>query len=160
MLDRSCRFPNTDPHQLWILLAGRKVTLSEWKSWTRTLYGGRKWFFLIAFATLLLFAMDMVQSLTFGYKWYETADVEAFFDSVSNEYGAGYEGVVQYPFGYGLSYTSFSITEAAFTESDCPGRDCVHSGSIGSTGRSIVCLPNRVEIRVISAEADVDFVVG
>ena len=48
----------------------------------------------------------------------------------------------------------------AFTESDCPGRDCVHSGSIGSTGRSLVCLPNRVEIRVISAEADVDFVVG
>lgn len=48
----------------------------------------------------------------------------------------------------------------AFTASDCPGRDCVHSGSMRSTGRSLVCLPNGVEIRVISAEADVDFVVG
>ena len=49
-----------------------------------------------------------VEDIYFGYKWYETADVEAFFDSVSNEYGAGYDGVVQYPFGYGLSYTDFS----------------------------------------------------
>ena len=49
-----------------------------------------------------------VEDIYFGYKWYETADVEAFFDSVSNEYGVGYDGVVQYPFGYGLSYTEFS----------------------------------------------------
>lgn len=48
----------------------------------------------------------------------------------------------------------------SFTVSTCPGQDCVHSGSIHSTGRSLVCLPNRVEIRVVSADADVDFVVG
>lgn len=44
-------------------------------------------------------------------------------------------------------------------DSDCPGADCVHSGWIYSPGRSIVCLPNRVEIR-ISGQSDVDFVVG
>ena len=48
----------------------------------------------------------------------------------------------------------------AFIQSDCPGQDCVHSGSIYSTGRSLVCLPNRVEIRVVSGQSDVDFVVG
>ena len=48
----------------------------------------------------------------------------------------------------------------AFTSSNCPGQDCVHSGSIHSTGRSLVCLPNRVEIRVVSESSDVDFVVG
>lgn len=46
------------------------------------------------------------------------------------------------------------------TDSDCPGGDCMHSGQIGTTGRSIVCLPNRMEIRVVSASGDVDFVVG
>jgi len=46
----------------------------------------------------------------------------------------------------------------AITSSDCPGADCVHSGRITAPGRSIVCLPNRVEIR-ITGEADVDFVV-
>ena len=44
-------------------------------------------------------------------------------------------------------------------ESDCPGEDCVHSGWIGSVGRSIVCLPNRVEVRVVGVQDDVDFVV-
>ena len=45
------------------------------------------------------------------------------------------------------------------TQSDCPGQDCVHSGSISTLGRVLVCLPNGVEIRIIAAEADVDFVV-
>lgn len=48
----------------------------------------------------------------------------------------------------------------AITASDCPGEDCVHSGGIHTTGRSIVCLPNGVEVRVVNAASDVDFVVG
>lgn len=48
----------------------------------------------------------------------------------------------------------------AISASDCPGEDCVHSGWIGSGGRSIVCLPNRVEIRIVAVRSDVDFAVG
>lgn len=48
----------------------------------------------------------------------------------------------------------------AITHSDCPGEDCVHSGWIKSSGRSIVCLPNKVEIRIVGQSDDVDFVVG
>ena len=48
----------------------------------------------------------------------------------------------------------------SITASDCPGEDCVHSGAIDSSGRSIVCLPNGVEVRVVSQTSDVDFVVG
>lgn len=44
--------------------------------------------------------------------------------------------------------------------SDCPGRDCVHSGAISSPGRSLVCLPNGVEVRIVGKQNDVDFVVG
>ena len=47
----------------------------------------------------------------------------------------------------------------AITASDCPGEDCVHSGAIGTQGRSLVCLPNGLEIRVVAASDDVDFVV-
>ena len=48
----------------------------------------------------------------------------------------------------------------AFTASTCPGQDCVHSGKISTLGRMLVCLPNGLEIRITSAKADVDFVVG
>ena len=47
----------------------------------------------------------------------------------------------------------------AITDSDCPGKDCVYSGSIRTAGRVLVCLPNGVEIRAVSTETDVDFVV-
>ena len=50
---------------------------------------------------------DYIEGIYVGYKWYETADEEGIWDNIDNQYGKGYEGVVQYPFGYGLSYTDF-----------------------------------------------------
>lgn len=38
------------------------------------------------------------ENIYFGYRWYETAAVEGYIN---------YDDVVQYPFGYGLSYTTF-----------------------------------------------------
>ena len=50
--------------------------------------------------------MVEAEGIYYGYKWYETAAEEGFFGTTA--YGRGYYGVVQYPFGYGLSYTDFS----------------------------------------------------
>ena len=47
------------------------------------------------------------ENIYVGYKWYETADREGYWNQINNKYGKGYDGIVQYPFGYGLSYTSF-----------------------------------------------------
>ena len=50
--------------------------------------------------------------------------------------------------------------KVAIVESDCPGMDCVHSGAISGKGRSLVCLPNRVEIRIEGeVDSEVDFIV-
>ena len=51
--------------------------------------------------------------------------------------------------------------EVAVTRSTCPGEDCVHSGWMHSPGRSIVCLPNRLEIRLegTGTDPEVDAVV-
>ena len=48
----------------------------------------------------------------------------------------------------------------AIIHSDCPGTDCVHTGFVGTPNRSIVCLPNALEIRILGGESEVDFVVG
>jgi len=49
--------------------------------------------------------------------------------------------------------------EIAITASGCPGGDCVRTGSISNPGRSIVCLPNRLEIRIPEGENGLDAVV-
>ncbi len=46
--------------------------------------------------------MSYVEDIYVGYKWYETAFVEGYFGDKE------YSEVVQYPFGYGMSYTTFS----------------------------------------------------
>ena len=66
--------------------------------------------------------VEYAEGIYVGYRWYETADAEGYWDSdiFKNNWDAewlekynvgplgGYDSVVQYPFGYGESYTTFS----------------------------------------------------
>ena len=47
---------------------------------------------------------------------------------------------------------------ARVSAADCPDQFCVRSGWISSPGQSIVCLPNRLTVRVLGADSAVDLV--
>ena len=42
--------------------------------------------------------------------------------------------------------------EAHITKADCPDKLCVHQNPIGYLGETIVCLPHKLIIRVVSGE--------
>ena len=51
--------------------------------------------------------VDYVEGIYVGYRYYETAAADGFID---------YDATVQYPFGYGLSYTTFEKNIAGFRD--------------------------------------------
>ncbi|WP_322152886.1 glycoside hydrolase family 3 N-terminal domain-containing protein [Paratractidigestivibacter sp.] len=94
--------------------------------------------------------VDYVEGIYVGYRWYETADIEGFWDTASNAHGTGYDAVVQYPFGYGLSYTTFSWEVVDKTKARTVSRDSEISLTVRVTntgsaaGRDVVelyCTP-------------------
>ncbi len=49
--------------------------------------------------------------------------------------------------------------QVAVTQSNCPGGDCKNCGWSDTAGKSIVCLPNGLEVRVVAGNSNVDIVV-
>ena len=59
--------------------------------------------------------VDYVEGIYVGYKWYETAYAEGAVVTNTKtgdtyDYANDYDAIVAYPFGYGLSYTTFAQT--------------------------------------------------
>lgn len=68
--------------------------------------------------------VDYVEGIYVGYKYYETAAVEGYID---------YDTTVQYPFGYGLSYTTFEQSVKS-VEGDLQSDEIVVTVEVTNTG--------------------------
>ena len=94
--------------------------------------------------------VDYVENIYVGYKWYETAYAEgAVVTSAKTgetyDYASDYDSIVQYPFGYGLSYTTFeqAITSVSSDSLDPMGEltvtvEVTNTGDVA--GRDVVQL--------------------
>lgn len=60
---------------------------------------------------------------------------------------------------YHLTVT-LNKTGVRVCESDCPGQDCVHTGTITRAGQSIVCLPEQVVVQLSGGGSGPDAVLG
>lgn len=47
---------------------------------------------------------------------------------------------------------------AAITQSDCPAKQCVHTGFIGSPGQMSACMPNAIWIEILGSEKTTDVI--
>ena len=81
-----------------------------WNNFGNMLYDNMNEFEADSFDTKVTPAfVNYVENIYVGYKFYETAAAEGLID---------YDKTVVYPFGHGLSYTSFTQTLNSVTESD------------------------------------------
>ena len=46
------------------------------------------------------------------------------------------------------------------TEASCPDKICEKTGYIGSSGQSIICVPNKITVAVVGSDEGVDVMVG
>lgn len=68
------------------------------------------------------------------------------------EYDLSYDG--EYSLNDGTNVLKIEDGEAYLIHADCPDKTCVRTGRIKYEGQSIICLPNRVSIKIVGDGSD------
>lgn len=72
---------------------------------------------------------------------------------LNGEYPLDTDAVVDIKgYGGGSNVMIISKGRVRMSEASCPDRHCIHQGSIERSGQSVVCLPNRVILRIDGKE--------
>lgn len=72
--------------------------------------------------------------------------------------GAGYHDTITIE-GAVTNVIEIDGDSVCFSESDCPDQVCVRTGKLTRAGQIAVCLPNRVIVRLVGAQSDIDAIV-
>ena len=103
---------------------------------------------LLALAVFLFFSLAPAKTLTC-----EITQDGKLIKRV--QLGAGYQDTITIE---GTVTNVIEITENSvyFSHSDCPDQVCVRTGKLTRAGQIAVCLPNRVIVRLVGAQDEID----
>lgn len=73
--------------------------------------------------------------------------------------GAGYQETITIEGDSVTNVIQIDSDCVYFASSDCPDQVCVRTGKLTRAGQIAVCLPNRVVVRLVGAQEEVDAVV-
>ena len=81
--------------------------------------------------------VEYAEGIYVGYRWFETADHEGFWNKAPYN---GYENVVQYPFGFGMSYPEFdwNLESVSLPEGSSIREDSKITVTVGVTNKGKV----------------------
>ena len=96
---------------------------------------------------------DYVEGIYVGYKWYETAYAEGIWDDYTRtgengEQLTGYDAVVQFPLGYGMSYNEYSWEVGDITFVETVTNDDGTTGENGIAASVGDAFTDKVKIRI------------
>lgn len=106
-------------------------------------------FDIILIALLLFISVGACLFMFFGGKAGGSVSVEIDGERVG-VYPLSRDG--EYVLGDGSNILEIKDGRAFMKSADCPDKTCVHSRPISKVGESVVCLPNRVYVSVISGD--------
>lgn len=72
----------------------------------------------------------------------------------------GYKDTITVNSPYGNSVICIENNSVWFETSDCPDKVCVHTGKLTHAGQIAVCLPNKITIKLIGQQNQVDAIVN
>ncbi len=79
----------------------------------------------------------------------ETVEIHAG-EMLFARYALHHYQLVQVPGPRGVTSVMIDRNGVRVLASPCPGKECVHSGIVRRSGQMIVCVPNRVVIKIVA----------
>ena len=111
---------------------------------------------ILVIASLLLLSLLVVLVVDLTKKEGAYAEITVDGTTVA-KYSLAVDGV--YPLNNGTNVLVIQNGEAYMSESNCPDHVCENTGRVKYVGQTIICLPNRLTVKIIgSSDHSVDFV--
>jgi hypothetical protein len=106
---------------------------------------------------IVLFVILLIAVFFISKKTAQTAEITVITDGLKETFSVD----LSQNQTFNIEQMQFEIKDGdiCVIHSDCPGNDCVHMGRASENGGVIVCVPNRVTIRLADIKNEYDAII-